>query len=87
MANKWTRIGLAVLLVLVAAGVSDLFFLPPAQSVSLIPISKLGQDVQLGTTVQRISVNGAILNVTYRDGVRAVSMKVTPAGSIEETLN
>jgi cell division protease FtsH len=86
MANKWTRIGLAVLLVFVAAGVSNLFFLQPAQSISLIPISKLGQDVQLGT-VQRISVNGAILNVTYRDGVRAVSTKVTPAGSIEETLN
>lgn len=84
--NKWVRFGLTFLLVIMAAGVGYWFFLRPTQAAATpIPISKLAQDVQRGT-VQRISVSSATLNITYRDGVTAVSTKVTADGSIEGTL-
>lgn len=54
-----------LLLIVVTAGY--FYFSQPAQPMTVIPISQLGQDVQSGT-VKKISVNGTLLNVTYRDG-------------------
>ncbi|MBI4786246.1 MAG: ATP-dependent zinc metalloprotease FtsH [Chloroflexi bacterium] len=84
--NKWVRSGLAIAVVLIAAAVVYFSFFQPPTLPPVIPITKLGQDVQLGN-VKRISVNGATLNVTYRDGVTARSTKVSPEGSFEKTLN
>ena len=85
LSNKWARYGLTLVLVIVAAGVGYYALQQPSRSAPVIPISKLGQDVQLGT-VRQISVNGAALSVTYRDGVTATSAKAAVNGSIEETL-
>jgi cell division protease FtsH len=84
--NKWARFGLSLLLVIIVAWVGYFFILQPSHPATLIPISKLAQDVQLGT-VRQISVSGATLNITYRDGVTAVSAKVTPESSLEETFD
>ncbi|MDE3090455.1 MAG: ATP-dependent zinc metalloprotease FtsH [Chloroflexota bacterium] len=82
--NKWIRSSLPFLLVIVGMA-GYFYFSQPAQPMTVIPISKLGQDVQLGA-VKKISVNGTLLNVTYRDGAAATSAKSTADGSIEATL-
>ncbi len=82
--NKWIGSSLPFLLVIIVTA-GYFYFSQPAQPVTLIPISQLGQDVQLGT-VKKISVNGTLLNVTYRDGATATSVKSTADGSIEATL-
>ncbi len=84
--NQWPRFALGLVLVIVAAGVGSYYLFKPQQSITVISISQLGRDVELGL-VQRISVEGATLNITYRDGKKAVSAKVTSFNSIEETLN
>jgi cell division protease FtsH len=38
-------------------------------------------------SIKKISVSGTTLNITYRDGVTAISTKATTEGSIEKTLN
>ncbi len=83
--NRWVRLGLSILLVVLAAGAAYYFLLRPSRPVTLIPINKLGQDVRLGT-VRQISVNGATLNVTYRDGTVAQSSKATADSAIEAAL-
>ncbi len=83
--NKWARSGLTLALMISAAVVFYIYFMRPSQPTTFIPVSKLGQDVQLGN-VRRISVNGAALNITYKDGVTATSTKVTPDIAVEKTL-
>ena len=84
--NKWVRAALASGVLLIAAAVIYFNFFQPTKPAPVIPITKLGQDVQLGT-VKTISVNGTTLNITYRDGVTATSTKATQEGSLEKTLN
>ena len=81
--NQWLRNALIYVLILVA--VVALFFqiFQKPQPPNTIPISKLQQDVQLGN-VKKISVNGTVLNVVYKDGLTATSNKAS--GSLEETL-
>ncbi|MGE5264231.1 MAG: ATP-dependent zinc metalloprotease FtsH [Acidobacteriota bacterium] len=84
--NKWVRIGFVAAVLSIAALVAYSAFLQPNSPATVVPISKLGQDVQLGN-VKRISVDGTKLNITYRDGVTATSAKSTTDGSIEKTLS
>ncbi len=83
--NKWVRSGLTLALMIMAAVVFYVYFMRPSQPTTVIPITKLGQDVQLGT-VRRIAVNGAALNITYQDGVTATSAKGTTDIGVEKTL-
>ena len=84
--NKWVRFGLAFLLLVVAAVAVYFYFSPSSKPPTVIPISQLGRDVQLGT-VKSISVNGTTLKITYRDGVSASSTAATSDGAIAKTLN
>src|SRR5512142_2035597 len=84
--NRWVRLGLVVGLVFIVAAVGYSNFFQPAKPDTAIPITKLGQDVQLGN-VKKITVNGTKLTITYRDGVTATSTKATTDGSIEKTLS
>jgi len=62
------------------------YFFQLSRSTTVIPISQLGRDVQLGT-VKSISVNGPTLNIKYRDGASATWFSGTIDGSLEKTLN
>jgi len=84
--NKWFRFGFTLLVVSVVAVAGYLYLFQPRQPPTFIPISKLGQDVQLGT-VKRISADGTTINVTYTDGTTAMSVKAAGDSGIEETLN
>ncbi len=84
--NKWVRFGLAFLLLVAAAAVVYFYFSPWSKPPTVIPISQLGQDVQLGT-VKKISVNDTLLNITYRDGTTATSVKAAGDSGVENTLN
>ncbi len=84
--NKLVRFGLVSLLVLIAAAVGYFYFLQPSPPTTLIPISKLGQDVKAGN-VKKISMEGATLMVTYQNGTIATSTKASQDNTIEETLN
>ncbi len=85
--KKWVRIGLVLALCSIAALMVFSFFAPPNNTPgTVVPISKLGQDVRLGT-VKRITVNGAKLTITYRDGVTATSTKATADASLEQALS
>ncbi len=75
----------SLLLFLAVAIVLSYFFRSSQPPVKSIPISRLGQDVQLGT-VKRISVEGTQLHVTYRDGVTVDSTKANQDLSIEKSL-
>jgi cell division protease FtsH len=83
--NQWFRNGFIYLLILVA--VAALFFniFQQPRQLNSVPISKLQQDVQLGT-VKKIASNGTTLTVTYKDGTTAVSNKSNRDISVEETL-
>jgi cell division protease FtsH len=84
--NKWVRFGLAFLLIVVAGAAVYFYFSPLSKPPTVIPISQLGRDVQLGT-VKSISVNGTTLNIRYRDGVSVSSTAATTDGAIAKTLN
>ena len=84
--NKWFLFGLTLLAVSVMAVAGYFYLFQPRQSTTFISISKLGQDVQLGT-VKRISADGNTINVTYADGTTAMSLKAAGDSGIEETLN
>ncbi len=83
--NKWGRLSLLIVLGLIAA-VGYFYYTQTPRPSTLIPISKLGQDVQLGT-VQKIAVNGTALSITYRDGTSATSINAAGDAGIEKTLN
>jgi cell division protease FtsH len=84
--NPWVRYGSAFLLIIVAAAAVYFYFSSSSKPPTVIPISQLGRDVQLGT-VKSISVNGTTLNITYRDGVSVSSTTATSDGEIAKTLN
>lgn len=84
--NTWRRFGFILLLMIVAVGAGYFYFYQPSPPTTIIPISKLGQDVQLGV-VKKIAVDGTTINITYTDGTRATSVKATGDSGIEETLN
>ena len=84
--NKWVRAGLSSGVILIAAAVIYFNFFQPTKPAPVIPITKLGQDIQLGN-VRRIAVDGTRLTITYRDGVTATSNKAPGEGSLEKTLN
>jgi len=83
--NKWTRFGLTILLIVSAAVAGYLYFSRSSSPTNVIPISKLGQDVQSGA-IKTIAVNGAVLNVIYKDGTSAISAKASSDNTVEETL-
>ncbi len=83
--KKWFRFGLTSLLTVIAVAIAFSYFSRSSRPANPIPISKLSQDVQLGT-VKQISVDGTQLHVTYRDGVQALSNKVNQESSIEKSL-
>lgn len=83
--NKWLSFGLVSLLAVLAIA-GYFYFTQPAQSATIIPISKLAQDTQAGI-VQQILVNGTQLEITYRDQATATSFKATNDTSIEKTLS
>ncbi len=80
--DEWIRFALTLLLIIGGASVGYFYFNQP-QPPPNIPISKLGQDVQLGN-VKRISVEGTRLNITYRDGATAMSFQVNSDISVEK---
>ena len=83
--NKWLRLGLALLLVTLVTAAGYFYFTQTTRPSTVVPISQLAQDVQAGT-VKKISVDGAKLNIVYRDDATATSFKVTSDTSIEKTL-
>ncbi len=84
LVNNWVRIvfGLVAILIIAAVGYA---FLRPSQSMRVVSISQLAQEVQAGH-VKRIAVDGTTLTITYRDGTTATSTKGTPDGSLESQL-
>ncbi len=80
--DKWIRFALSLLLSIGGAS-ADYFYFNQSQPPPNIPISKLGQDLQLGN-VKRISVDGTRLNIRYRDGATAMSFQVNSDISVEK---
>ncbi len=68
--DKWIRFALSLLLSIGGAS-AGYFYFNQSQPPPNIPISKLGQDLQLGN-VKRISVDGTRRNITYLEGVTAI---------------
>ena len=85
--NKWFRFGFTLLVVSVIAVAGYFYLFQPRQPTTYIPISKLGQDVQLGTVKRISTADGTTINVTYTDGTTAMSIKAAGDSGIEETLN
>ncbi len=83
--NPWFRNGFIYLIILVAAGALFINFFQQPRQPNTLPISKVAQDVQLGT-IKKISSLGNTLNLTYKDGQTAVSAKASRDSSVEETL-
>lgn len=83
--KKWIRLGITALLVITAAVTGYFYFSRATSPTNIIPISKLGQDVQSGA-IKTIAVNGAVLNISYKDGTNAISAKATSDNTLEETL-
>ena len=83
--NKWRRLGFILLVVSVLAVAGYFYFFNPMQPTAFIPISKLGQDVQSGA-VKSISVDGATVNIIYKDGTTAKAIKSAGESGIEKTL-
>jgi cell division protease FtsH len=83
--NKWLRLGTTLLLVSVVAVAGYFYSFQSLPATPIIPISKLGQDVQLDT-VKGIAVDGMTVNITYKDGTTAVAIKSADNKGIEETL-
>ena len=52
--NKWVRIAFVIALFSIAALAAYSFFFQPNNSTPLVPISKLGQDVQLGNVKKNL---------------------------------
>ncbi len=84
--HQAVRVGLTIALVVVVALGLFLFLARPSQPNRTIPITQLGQDVQAGL-VKNISVDGAKLNITYRDGTTSTSTKANVDNSLENTLS
>jgi cell division protease FtsH len=85
--NKWFRFGFTLLVMSVIAVVGYFYLFQSRQPTTYIPISKLGQDVQLGTVKGISTADGTTINVTYTDGTTAMSLKAAGDSGIEETLN
>ncbi|MBI5032699.1 MAG: ATP-dependent zinc metalloprotease FtsH [Chloroflexi bacterium] len=60
-------------------------FFQDKQPNPIIPISKLGQDVQSGV-VKSLAVNGTTVNIVYQDGTTATSVQSAADSGIEKTL-
>lgn len=80
--NKWNPFALILLPIIGGASAGYFYFNQPQPPLT-IPISKLGQDVQLGT-IKRIAVDGTRLNITYLEGATAMSFKVNSDTGIEK---
>ncbi|MBI5305719.1 MAG: ATP-dependent zinc metalloprotease FtsH [Chloroflexi bacterium] len=83
--NKWRRVGFILLLASVVAVAGYFYFFQSPPPTTIVPISKLGRDVQLGT-VKSIAVNGTVVNIVYQDGSVATSSKSIGDSGIEKTL-
>lgn len=85
ISGKMVRYGLVLVLAIVAGAILYALVGSPTTPPKLVPITQVAHDIQLGN-VRSISVDGATLNVTYRDGTLATSAKVTADSSLEEAL-
>ncbi len=84
--NPWFRNGFIYLIILVALGALFINFFQQPRQPTPIPISKLAQSVTAGT-VKRISANGTLLTITYKDTpTTEVTTKATRDATVEETL-
>jgi cell division protease FtsH len=84
--NPWFRNGFIYLIILVALGALFINFFQQPRQPTPIPISKLAQSVTVGT-VKRISANGTLLTITYKDTpTTEVTSKATRDATVEETL-
>jgi cell division protease FtsH len=83
--EKWRRLGFAVLLVGVVATAAYFYRGESLPAPHVVPLSQVGQDVQAGT-VKSISVDGTTVDLIYKNGSTATSVKSTADGSIEAAL-